>query len=103
MHAEGPMSLDRELLMVECQQKKLRMVQGRKQLDWFDAQVKDIPLESHPVVRCKYCHGAVRVHRQHVAHGPVDHVEHLSRQDSEGCMGGFHFQGVHRLSSNPVE
>ena len=97
------MAEEREPLMVWCQQKKNRKVDGKKFLDWFDAYVKDVPKESKPAVRCKYCHGAVRIHRQLVEHGPADHVEHLSRQDSERCQGGIHFLGTHQLSLNPVE
>jgi hypothetical protein len=29
-------------------------------------------------------------------------VEHLSRQDSTGCMAGVHFDGRHRLSTQPL-
>jgi hypothetical protein len=35
--------------------------------------------------RCKDCHGRVRLHARHVAHGPAPHVEHRSKQDSEYC------------------
>jgi hypothetical protein len=49
-----------------------------------------------------HCHGAVRIHRQKVANGPQDHVEHRSRQDSQGCRGGIYFDGNHRLSASPV-
>lgn len=54
-------------------------------------------------VRCAYCAGLVRFHRKKKPNGPADHVEHGSHQDSENCMGGHYFKGVHQRSQNPVQ
>jgi hypothetical protein len=57
-------------------------------------------------VRCAECHGAVRLHGRHVAHGPTPHAEHRSRQDSEYCPVGHYFKQASgrtpRMSSQPV-
>ncbi|MBP1627348.1 MAG: hypothetical protein H6Q00_1823 [Holophagaceae bacterium] len=97
------MSDEAGLLMTKCERKALFARDGKKVKDWIIANVADIPSENPPEVRCAYCHGVVRIHRKHVDHGPTDHVEHVSRQDSENCKGGFHFKGDHRLSLSPVE
>ena len=70
--------------------------------DWTIAMASDLESGTTPNIRCLHCHGAVRVHRRHGPHGPTDHVEHLSRQDSNGCLGGHHFDGEHRMSLVPV-
>ena len=69
---------------------------------WKEVPVSEIVAQGDPKVRCAHCWGAVRDHRQQVEHGPQDHVEHRSRQDSEGCRGGHYFLGEHRMSSQPV-
>ena len=97
------MAFSEESLMIKCERKALFKKEGNKVTGWTEATVSTIPDEDPPEVRCAYCHGAVRIHRQHVDHGPADHVEHLSRQDSEGCRAGFHFKGVHQISHCSVE
>ena len=96
------MSNEPAVLMSRCQRKALFVRDGQRVKDWTEALVAEIPRENPPEVRCAYCHGAVRLHRQQVEHGPADHAEHLSRQDSERCQAGFHFQGEHKMSLNPV-
>jgi uncharacterized protein with PIN domain len=54
-------------------------------------------------VRCAYCEGSVKFLRRRKADGGVrDHVQHLSRQDSEHCIAGYYFKGEHRRSNSPV-
>lgn len=89
-------------LMTKCEQKKPFMRDGKKVWEWVEVPVSTLASGSRADVRCMHCHGAVRVHKQHVDHGPVDHVEHRSRQDSENCMGGIYFKGAHQMSSHPV-
>jgi hypothetical protein len=87
-------------LMYECDVQ--RQFQTAAGLEW---RWKKEPVEfiaDGNRIRCTHCHGAVRVHRQRVAHGPADHVEHLSRADSTSCRGGHYFDGTHRMSSQPV-
>ncbi len=90
-------------LMNKCEAKRPFMRDGKKVREWTTVPVSNLESGGGPDIRCMHCHGAVRVHRQQVEHGPVDHVEHRSRQDSRGCMGGIYFEGVHHMSQNPVE
>ena len=95
--------MDDSLLMRKCEQKKLFKRDGIRSYEWSEATVVDIADGSSFKIRCLYCHGEVRIHRQQVEHGPADHVEHRSRRDSEGCKGGHYFLGAHRLSDSPVD
>ena len=89
--------------MYECEMKKLFMENGVKVWKWVVRPVSSLGSGGQPGIRCMHCHGAVRVHKQAVEHGPSDHVEHLLHDDSERCLAGHHFQGVHQMSGNPVE
>lgn len=90
-------------LMYECEQRKPFILAGRRALVWMVGPVSDLQSGTAQGVRCMHCHGAVRVHKQKVSHGPKDHVEHKSRQDSERCKGGVYFKGLHQLSLMPIE
>ena len=90
-------------LMIECDRRTLFKRNGERVWEWKSIRVSD--LDSTVLsgsIRCAHCWGAVRLHKQKVEHGPQDHVEHRSRQDSEGCRAGHHFQGTHQTSSHPV-
>lgn len=90
-------------LMTKCEQKKPFMVNDERVWKWVAMEVSKIIGTPHEI-RCLHCYGAVRVHKQRVDHGPKDHVEHLSRQDSTYCIGGMHYKGGEtRMSSLPVE
>ncbi len=89
--------------MFECEQKKQFMVGENRVWKWVRVSVSSVVGTAYEAVRCLHCHGEVRVHKQKVDHGPQDHVEHRSKQDSEGCKGGMYFKGVERLSTQPVE
>lgn len=90
--------------MYECEAKTLFKVDGQREWRWMKKPVSSIANSgTQPDVRCLHCHGKVRVHKQQVEHGPADHVEHLRRTDSENCLGGSYFKGVHRMSDEPVE
>jgi hypothetical protein len=90
--------------MTVCEQKKeFRTNNGGSEWRWVEvaaSRVADVPRKR---LRCTHCHGAVRLHRQQVPHGPQDHLEHLLKQDSEHCRGGHYFAGEHRLSSQAVD
>ena len=90
-------------LMTRCERRTLYRFNGVEEWQWKEILVAEAIGSSGKNIRCKHCHGAVRIHQQQVDHGPQDHVEHLSRQDSENCRGGHYFKGEHRLSSQPVE
>ena len=90
-------------LMNNCEAKKLFLRNDKKVREWTVTPVSDLVSGSSADIRCMHCHGAVKVHRQQVSHGPTDHAEHRSKQDSKGCKGGIYFEGVHQMSQNPVE
>ncbi len=89
-------------MMLRCERKALFKDNDKKVWKWVEAEVVALSSGKQPDIRCIHCHGRVRVHKQNVAHGPRDHVEHLSRQDSENCRGGHYFKGEHRMSLRPV-
>ncbi len=89
-------------LMVQCEQKKLFLVDGKEVARWTVMPVSKLFGATSPNIRCMHCHGAVQVHKQQADHGPQDHVEHRSRQDSENCKGGSYLKGAHQLSTAPV-
>lgn len=88
--------------MTRCDHMRRYKVGGEYEWRWKTVGVEEIVGVPKPKIRCAHCHGAVRLHEQQVAHGPRSHVEHRSRQDSEGCRGGHYFLGTHRMSSVPV-
>ena len=90
-------------LMTVCERRTQYKIDGQYEWRWKEVAVSEAIGKSGKDIRCAHCHGAVRIHQQQVAHGPQDHVEHRSRQDSENCKGGHYFKGTHRLSSQPVE
>lgn len=90
-------------LMTQCEQKKQFMVGEKREWRWVQVPVSSVVETANKALRCVHCHGAVRVHKQKVEHGPKDHVEHKSRQDSGHCQGGIYFKPPHQLSSQPVE
>jgi hypothetical protein len=91
----------------ECQIRAKYLREGQKVWDWKTVSVADAISEGASEFRCKDCHGAVKLHGRHVAHGPAPHVEHKSRQDSEHCPSGFYFRQnpgrEPRLSLLPVK
>lgn len=92
--------------MYECEQKKPFVVIGapdKRVSKWAVVKVSDIVAKSQPDIRCMYCHGPVKLHKQKGPHGHMDHVQHKERSDSEGCEGGFYFQGTQKMSEHPVE
>ena len=88
--------------MYQCEVKKQFVVGERREWRWVKVPVSKVYDAAKHHIRCAYCHGPVRVHKQRVEHGPQDHVEHVSRTDSAGCEAGSYYEGVHRQSANPV-
>lgn len=89
-------------LMTRCDRRTKYKRNNEYLWDWKEVPVSEVFGADSKDLRCTHCHGRVRLHRQHVEHGPQDHVEHRSRRDSEGCRAGHYFQGTHRMSSDPV-
>ncbi len=74
---------------------------------WKVKQVAEAIANQDELLRCKDCHGAVRLHGKHVSHGPTPHAEHRSRADSEYCRAGHYFRQAkdgreHRMSGSPI-
>ena len=90
-------------LSTRCEQKKQFMVGNNREWRWVEVEVSKAIGAAPHTIRCMHCHGAVRIHKQQVANGPQDHVEHRSRQDSENCRAGIYFKGKHKLSTQPVQ
>jgi hypothetical protein len=90
-------------LMYECEVKLLHKIEGQKLWLWKVRRVSSLPSGSSREIRCMHCHGAVRVHKQRVEHGPADHVEHLHRSDAVNCRGGYEFCGTHSMSDDPID
>jgi len=90
-----------------CEVKKLFMRNGEKRREWAASTVSDAIRDERTEFRCEQCHGAVKKHARHVAHGPAPHVEHQLREDSEYCPAGHYFQQnpgrIPRVSSSPVD
>jgi hypothetical protein len=90
----------------ECEVKRSFIRNGEKVRDWKRVPVTEALEANVSEVRCADCHGAVRLHGRHVAHGPTPHAEHRSKQDSEYCPAGHYFKQspgrTPRLSGNPV-
>jgi len=90
----------------ECEVKRWFMLNGEKVREWKKVPVIEALNAKTSEVRCSDCHGSVRLHGRHVAHGPAPHAEHRSRQDSEYCPSGHYFKQnpgrTPRLSENPV-
>lgn len=92
-------------LMLRCEQRKEYKVKDGYEWRWKEVAVSEAVGAQPTDIRCKYCYGAMQIHRQQVEHGPRDHVEHRLRQDSESCCAGFHFKGGpedHKMSTQPV-
>ena len=96
-------------LMYQCEQKKPHLIldenkkpTGKRGLKWVAVDVSSLPMVGTEI-RCVHCHGAIKLHKQKRATGPVGHVEHRDREDSERCQGGIHFTGPdHQMSLNPI-
>ena len=90
----------------ECEVKRSFIRNGEKVRDWKRVSVSEAIEAKADEIRCAECHGAVRLHGRHVAHGPTPHAEHRSRQDSEYCPAGHYFKQnpgrTPRLSLSPV-
>ena len=89
-------------LSTQCEQKKQFMVGENREWRWVQVAVSKAIGAAPGTIRCMYCHGAVRIHKQQVEDGPQNHVEHRSRQDSENCRAGIYFKGEHKRSTQPI-
>ena len=89
--------------MFECEQRKeFRRPEGDV-WQWTVVAVEQALEVPRDRLRCRHCHGAIRLHGRNVPHGPRPHAEHRLKQDSEHCPGGIYFAGEARLSTQPIE
>ena len=96
----------------ECELRILKRdsATNRNYYDWKIVPVRQA-IESKPgpeEVRCKACHGRVKLLNQYGNIGNAPHAVHYSKQDSSYCELGFHFRlskdgREPKLSSMPVE
>jgi hypothetical protein len=89
-------------MMLRCERKAQFKIKDERTWKWVEVEVAALSSGEQPAIRCLHCHGRVRVHKQAVPHGPQDHVEHVSRRDSENCRGGHYFKGEHKMSLQAV-
>jgi hypothetical protein len=78
---------------------------SKRFLDWVVTPVSEVPLDTkNSSVRCRHCHGPVKVHRKKKPTGIEDHVEHKAGKNVEHCLGYYKFVAgsEHQMSSNPV-
>jgi hypothetical protein len=101
IHSTGGVRMPNDL-STKCEQKKQFQVGEGREWRWVEVAVSKAFGSTPETIRCLYCHGAVRIHKQQAPDGPQDHVEHRSKQDSENCRAGIYFKGSHKLSSQPV-
>ncbi len=94
----------------ECEVRRRRRREGGTGYEgfWKLKSVQDALDDNDSEFRCKDCHGAVKLHKRKVAHGPASHVEHLRKPDAEYCPAGLYFRQAEdgrtaRLSSNPIQ
>jgi hypothetical protein len=92
-------------LMWDCEfyKKRVDLNDTSKRIwEWTVAPVSGI--SDKDTIRCRHCHGPVRIHRKKKVNGPDDHVEHLEHEDTITCKGGYNFKGPkHQMSKNPIE
>ena len=96
----------------ECELRILKknLATGQNYYDWKAVPVREA-IESNSGqrdVRCRACHGRVKLLNQHGNTGNAPHAVHYSRQDSSYCELGFYFRQAKdgrqpELSSLPVE
>ena len=100
---------EREIKLYECEVKRRRVkTGGGYEPFWKVKSVADALMDADTEFRCKDCHGEVKLVKTHKASGSTAHAEHKSRQDSEYCTAGLHFQKatdgrVPRPSAHPVQ
>jgi len=88
--------------------RRLRQTGAGYEPFWKVKTVAEALVDGDTEFRCKDCHGAVKLHKRHLATGPSAHVEHKLKSDSEYCAGGLLFANAtdgraSRLSGTPVQ
>jgi hypothetical protein len=102
------MAVEREKFY-QCEVKRRRLRDGGGYEPFW--KIKEVAMaiaDSDTEFRCKDCFGPVKLFRSHKVGGPVPHVEHKDRQDSEYCPAGMYFRKATdgrqpKPSENPVQ
>jgi hypothetical protein len=95
--------------LYECEVKRRRVRASGNGYEpfWKLKNVQEALGDGDTEFRCKDCHGAVKLHKKHIATGPASHAEHRLKGDSEYCVAGWYFKKAEdgresRLSGTPV-
>ena len=105
--ATKPATTPEKLYECEVKRRRVRAAGGYEPF-WKVKSVKEALVDGDSEFRCKDCHGAVKLHKRHLATGPAPHVEHKLKGDSEYCVAGVYFREATdgrtpRLSGSPVQ
>ncbi len=101
------MAVEREKLY-ECEVERRRVAAGGGyEPFWKVKSVKDAIDDADVKMRCKDCGGELKVFKSHKVGGPLPHVEHKVKADSEYCPMGMLFKKATdgrepRRSASPV-
>jgi uncharacterized protein with PIN domain len=74
---------------------------GKRIHAWITLSVEKARQLADVTIRCKECHGPIRLHSPGPHNIPKAHAEH--RQRFRGCSLGDCFDGQNRLSPTPIE
>jgi len=96
--------------LYECEVKRKRVRASGTGYEpfWKLKNVEEALGDGDTEFRCKDCHGAVKVHRRHIANGPASHAAHKLKADAEHCAAGILVRDAvdgraARLSGTPVQ
>ena len=94
-----------KLYECEVKRKRVRASGSGYEPFWKVKNVEEALGDGDTEFRCKDCHGAVKVHRRHIANGPASHAAHKLKADAEHCAAGVLVREAAseaRLSGTPV-
>lgn len=89
-------------LMTHCERRTQYKVNGKYDWRWKEVPASEAVGTAPKDLRCMHCQGPVKLLQKKTDDGVLDHVEHKLKADSEGCCGGHHFKGTHKLAAKPV-
>jgi hypothetical protein len=77
----------------ECEVKRLfKKGKFSKEWRWMLKDVPEAVSSADAKLRCKDCHGALKLKSKPASDDSAPHVVHKSRLDSEYCPAGIHFR-----------
>lgn len=75
-----------QLLTATCEVLTPFILNGVRVMKWTRKPV--VHVDGSRPVRCPYCQGEIRIHKNRVPGGPQDHFEHMRAEDSRRCVAG---------------